>query len=307
VKKGLSAQRESKYVEFKEEFDPSSAEAWCELIKDIVAIANTGNGAIMIGLGNSGVLSGADVRAVLKLDPATVTDRIARYTGTQFDRFEIIECEKGQQKVAALVVREADMPMVFEKPGTYATPGGKRQQKTAFSRGTVYFRHGAKSEPGNSDDLRRVVERKLESIRKSWVQSVRKVVTAPPGAQVTVLLSEVVQSGEPGAAPIRIVKDKSAPKYCMMSPDDAYPHRQTELIKEVNRKLPKGVSINSYDIQSVRKVHKIDGQEAYMYQSKYGSPQFSDEFVDWIVEQYGKDAAFFDKARQRFYKRRYRS
>jgi hypothetical protein len=33
----------------------------------------------------------------------------------------------------------------------------------------VYFRHRAKSEPGTSEDIRKVIERQLEFIRKSWI------------------------------------------------------------------------------------------------------------------------------------------
>src|SRR5437870_12078012 len=96
VKKGLAAKRESKYVEFKEQFDPNSAGAWCELVKDIVAIANSGGGVIVVGLTSRGVLSRQDVVHVLELDPATFTDKIARYTGTQFDGTEIMECTRGK-------------------------------------------------------------------------------------------------------------------------------------------------------------------------------------------------------------------
>lgn len=40
--KGLKAKRESKFVDFKRSFNPAEGGEWCELIKDIVAMANTG-------------------------------------------------------------------------------------------------------------------------------------------------------------------------------------------------------------------------------------------------------------------------
>ena len=67
--------------------------------------------------------------------------------------------------------------MVFTKPGTYDVGGGK--QKTVFSSGTVYFRYGPKSEPGNSDDLEHFVERRLNQIRKTWMDDIAKVFGAP--------------------------------------------------------------------------------------------------------------------------------
>lgn len=37
-----SAEGESAQLDFKGQFDPTATSSWCELIKDIVAIANSG-------------------------------------------------------------------------------------------------------------------------------------------------------------------------------------------------------------------------------------------------------------------------
>ena len=42
--KAPEAQRESKYIDFKEMFDPDLARDWVEIVKDIVAMANSGPG-----------------------------------------------------------------------------------------------------------------------------------------------------------------------------------------------------------------------------------------------------------------------
>jgi len=44
-----AAKRESKYVEFKSQLDLGAPGVWCELIKDIVAFANSGGGVILVG------------------------------------------------------------------------------------------------------------------------------------------------------------------------------------------------------------------------------------------------------------------
>lgn len=49
IRKALATKRESKHVEFKQTFNPSLPGEWCELIKDIVAIANSGGGIIVFG------------------------------------------------------------------------------------------------------------------------------------------------------------------------------------------------------------------------------------------------------------------
>ncbi len=88
--------------------------------------------------------------------------------------------KKRGQKLYAIAISGASIPHVFEKPGTYDIGGG--QQKSAFGLGTVYFRHGAKSEPGTTDDLRASMDRALSGIRRSWIKGVRQVVQAPRDA-----------------------------------------------------------------------------------------------------------------------------
>lgn len=303
IEQGLNARRESKYIEFKTSFDPSSNEAWCELIKDIIAMFNTGGGVIMIGLNNDGAPSGVAVGPVLEIDPATVTDKINSFTGYQFTEFEIRECHKDGEQVAAIVVIGMSIPLIFQRPGTYPVQDGR--QKTAFSKGTVYFRHGAKSEPGNTDDIRRAIKRQIDMVRREWLQGVRKVILAPPGAQVTVLPSDVVQSTSLSATPIRITDDPGAPGYRIVNPDETHPYRQKELLQVVNRRLPRGIKINTFDLLSVRRVHHIQDREDFVYESRYGSPQYSDGFANWLVASYSEDNDFFISARHRHKERGY--
>jgi hypothetical protein len=300
IEKALGAKRESKYIEFKESFDPSSPGEWLEIIKDILAIANSGGGVILFGVDNKGELSGADVSSILSIDPATMTDKIYKYTDIQFSDFEFVDCQKGEARIAALKILSNSTPIVFTKPGTYNVGEGK--QKNAFSKGTVYFRHGAKSEPGNTSDLQSALERNLNEIRKSWMQGVRKVVQAPSGSQVQILPSEVVESQSSTATPIRIVDDPLAPAFYKINPDESHPFRQTEAIAEVNKKLPDKYQINQYDILSARRVYNLDDKDEYCYNSKFGSRQYSKEFVYWLVEQFNKDNNFFIKARREYYR-----
>jgi hypothetical protein len=60
IAKALASQRESKHVEFKEKFDHTDAQDVCEVIKDIVAMANSGGGHILFGVRNDGAASGWD-------------------------------------------------------------------------------------------------------------------------------------------------------------------------------------------------------------------------------------------------------
>lgn len=306
LQRALAAKRESKYVDFKAELDFSEPHSWCEIVKDIVAMANSGGGVLLVGLNNKGVPTGFDPQAILDLDEAVVTDKIQKYTGVQFDRFTISEEKKKGHRLAAILVEGVSIPIVFTKPGTY--PVGNNKQKTAFSSGTVYFRHGAKSEPGNTNDLRKIVERQLETIRQSWLKGVRKVVKAPPGSQVYTFPSgvEVRESSSPDARAIRIVDDPDAPAYKKLDYDVTHPYRQTEVIKLVNAALEGEAGINSHDIKCVKQIYEISGDDSLCHCPKFSlSPQYSQKFVDWLVDEFRADADFFIKVRQEAYERQH--
>src|ERR1017187_621256 len=119
VKKALTAKRESKHVEFKQGFDPDSGRAWCELIKDLAAIANSGGGIILFGLDNLGKPTGESVEKIASLDPADIANKVLKYTGQVDFEFEIRSLEKRGHKLIAFVVHPISIPLVFEKPGTY--------------------------------------------------------------------------------------------------------------------------------------------------------------------------------------------
>jgi hypothetical protein len=89
------AKRESRRVEFKEQFNPAEESEWIELIKDFAALANSGGGVIIVGLRNNGTMLGADVQPVLDLDGAVICDKLRSYVGEDFDDFEISEVTRG--------------------------------------------------------------------------------------------------------------------------------------------------------------------------------------------------------------------
>lgn len=304
VEKGLSAQRESKYVEFKRKFDPDLKKDWCGLIKEIVALTNTKGGVVIVGVDNTGNPVGEDLSDALQVTPEEVTDKIRRYTGVEFGNFEISQCQKRGEDLLGIAVGRSEIPLVFEKPGTYPIGGG--EQDSAFSQGTIYFRHGGKSEPGIRDDLRDKIERRLDTVREKWLGDIRKVVEADP-ADAVVTVPEEAMEKEGEATPIRISDDPDAPVLQLRSPDKTYPYRQTEVIDRVNDLLPDGTEVNQYDIQAVRAAHEIDRDTNFVYQPKFGSQQYSRRFVEWVVERFEDDNDFFEDARDVYYEMRYGS
>jgi hypothetical protein len=251
--RSTKAKRESKRVEFKEELDVSSSGAWCELIKDIVALANSGGGVIIVGVRNNGTPSQWDPKPLLEVDSATLVDKLAKYTGRQFDQFDIQRGMRAGYPVAVITIGAVDMPMVFERPGTYEVGGGR--QKTAFGQGTLFFRHGAKSEPANYADMVEAVNGLIERRRRLWFKNIRRVIEAEPGDTV-----QVVRPPDTGTEPVlrgRIVDDRNAMPIRPEEADSLWPNRQTDVIKKVNAALAGETKVTSYDIQAVKNQFEI--------------------------------------------------
>jgi len=83
VQRALTGQGESNTTEYKGTFDPDDTGSWCEIVKEIVAIANSGGGMILFGIDDDGQLSSQDTSRVLDVDPAEIVDQINKYTGRQ--------------------------------------------------------------------------------------------------------------------------------------------------------------------------------------------------------------------------------
>jgi len=295
IENAKTAQKETEDIEFKEKFDINSHQDWCEIIKDIIAIANSGEGCIIFGIKDDATPSGFNITHLLKTDPSKITDQIVKYTGLQFSAFDIQKIKIKGRDVVALIIGRSPFPIVFINPGTYDI--GKGKQKMAFAKGTVYFRHGAKSEPGNSQDLQKFIEREIKQERNILFRNIRKVAKAPTDYMVKVLPPKVVESKSKNAKPIRIVSNPNAPAYRKIAPDKSHPYRLKELVNTLNEKLKGEIEVKSYDIQCVRKIYKIDNKPKYYYKSKFASPQYSDDFVQWIIRQFKKNNSFFNEAK----------
>jgi hypothetical protein len=297
LERAQNAARESKTLDFKRAFDTSSAGAWCELIKDIVALANSGGGVIVLGVEDDGSNSNTSTAALLVHDTADITNRISKYTNYQFSDFEIIEVERGGKRHPAIIVSEAEIPIIFTKPGTYDIGAGK--QKNAFSQGTLYFRHGSKSEPGNRDDLYNWRNREIIKARKSWLSGIRKVVQAPPGETVTVLSSAETPQKDGAVVHAKIAPGSAGVPVMPANAEEIWPYRRVDLVREINLRLGDEAQINSYDIQCInKKLDALRSRPEFVYKShKHAAPQYSNEYANWIVEQFKKDKDFFRNTR----------
>jgi len=131
--------------------------------------------------------------------------------------------------------------------------------------------------------LSRVIEGRLEEIRKSWLSGVRKVVSAPIGHVVQVLPPDVKMSIRSDAIPVRITNNKEAPAYKLETPDSTYPYRQKEVIENVNKKLRGKKIVNQYDILCVRRVYGInESRPDFYYKPMEGLNIVKNLLIGWL-------------------------
>ena len=275
-----NATRSSKRVALRETVD------YVELVRDLAAMANSGGGVI--------VLDG-----VAGVDEERIHEQLERYAEPEFEGFTVDTVTRGGRPSAAVVVDEVrNTPLVFVRPGRYRDVDGV--EHVAFARGGLYFRHGAKSEPATGDDVRDFIRRQLEATRTQWLANIRQVMHAPDGAEVAVIeTAERDEEGRPTL--IRLTTDPHAPLYGQVDPDQSHPYRQKEVIREVNVRLGEG-TVNAFDVLSIRRVHAIseETRPEFVHVPKFGSPQYSDAFVDWLAAEYQRDPEFFASAKAKY-------
>jgi hypothetical protein len=303
---------EESSLDFKAYFDPQSKGDWCELIKDLIAMTNSGGGIIVVGVNDDGTPAlNSDVAPLLAVDPADLTNKIHSYTHQHFADFDVVPDVRHEKPVAVIDIKGSDIPIVFTAHGGYEAPGGKGQ-KAAFVKGSVYFRHGAKSEPGTTDDLREAIERRLEQVKGFWLDGIGKVMTAPAGAEVQIVQRAVIltTSGEaavgvnnvtlqdvPDAAAIRLTNDENAPVFSVMQTDKLYPHRQTEVLKKLAERLDGKARISSHDLQCVRRIYIVDENPMFSYKAQHSPRKYTDSFVDWLLKMHADSPQFFQEIR----------
>jgi hypothetical protein len=96
--------------------------------------------------------------------------------------------------------------------------------------------------------------------------------------------------------PVRIVTDPEAPVLQPTDVDRLYPWRQKDLLRELNSHLGRRF-LNSYDIQAVRRQHRLDEHPDFVFNLPGAGRRYSPAAAEWMLEQHARDPEFFHRAR----------
>lgn len=271
-------------------FDQSSERDWCELIRDVAAIANTGGGDIFLRA----------PAATAVITRGDVLRRLGEYTDSTFDDIELRPANVSDAGGLEISIGRALFPIVFTKRGSYSNPNDEGNQIEVFAAGIIYFWHANKSEPGGTGDLREFFERLVRRVRRRWLRGIRRVLKTPVD---TVVQPRAARKGrkpniEAAASlrPVRITTDPDAPALQPQDVERLYPWRQKDLLGELKARLGRR-SLTTYDIQAVRRHHRLDERPDFVFHLPGAGRRYSPAAADWFMEQHERDPEFFAKAR----------
>jgi hypothetical protein len=95
---------------------------------------------------------------------------------------------------------------------------------------------------------------------------------------------------------VRIVNDPAAPALHPQDVDRLYPWRQKDLVGVLNRRLGRRM-LNSYDIQAVRRHHRLDERPDFIFNLPGAGRRYSPAAAEWMLDEHGRDPEFFQRAR----------
>jgi hypothetical protein len=255
------------------------------LIRDVVAVANSGGGRLIVHIP-------IEAGGPASLNQAALDDRLFRFADTT--RSEL-PCEvelRGDGTKATIVIPAAAVPIPFSRSGT-SSDAGPSPAHEVFPAGVVYFRHGGISEPGTTNDMQAFFRRAIRRSAAQWLRRIRGMLRDSTSPHV---LPQIAASAAGLPQPVRIVTDPTAPALQPQDVDRLYPLRQKDLVRQLNREFGRRL-VNSYDIQAVRRQHHLDERPDFVFHLPGAGRRYSRAAAEWIADAYRNDPAFFEQAR----------
>ena len=169
-------------VDFKEGFD-ASTRAWGDLLKDILAMANSGGGIIIFGVTDDGHHSGLNSPILSILDPARVSDKVRRYSPAARIETSIHELRYRRKLFGFLRIRQSETFVVFDSNYSYK-PDGSKTQRQIFGPGIVYVRRPGGNTEATQVQLYDMIERISQRRVQQFLARIDTVARLPSDMQL---------------------------------------------------------------------------------------------------------------------------
>ncbi len=174
--------REEESLDYKRGYDLAgkrSGKDKLEVVRDVVAMANTRGGYIVLGVdeepsstGDRYTPNGLSEEDLKALDVDVLKSQVDGYLGTALTlRLQVHRLgEFGGRSFALIHVPESpESPLVMEKSGQYGEGG---RTKAVFHQGDVYVRRGASTCKANQTDMRELFSKVRRREKERWTEEI---------------------------------------------------------------------------------------------------------------------------------------
>ena len=165
-------------LELKRYLDPGAKRDLMRLVKQIVAMANTQGGRILVGVTDDGQRVGVPDRDRSKWDPAPLGDQLDRYINP--DHVEVVVAFRSDGCLEGTAVVEVTVPQ-YPDPPLVLCRDGSDQSGTIFRKGDVLVRNNTKVEAASRSDYARWRREDRQRLLESF-----KTVLLNPSATVRI-------------------------------------------------------------------------------------------------------------------------
>jgi hypothetical protein len=181
----LHEEPESDELEKKSSLDPSNSKDMLGLIADVVAMANTKGGKLLIGTRGAPIPE----NQVKLFDSARVDDKVNSFAEPIVAGIK--SAQLGKDFILIEIEKSKSPPHVMKKEGNYNDP--EKGQLLIFRSRDILVRHSSKTERATRSDLDRMFTERQQTL----FEKVKMVFEAPSGSRI-----EVVEEGL--GVPVRI-------------------------------------------------------------------------------------------------------
>ena len=234
---GLTGRVETANCDLKTAFKDSNR-GWVNLAKDIVAMSNSGGGAIVFGVDDNGRRVGLKQSLLSLMDPARINGQIESKAPGARVSTSYYEITFYRLRYGFLCVHPQEDLIVFEKEWGYKKPNGSDQ--IVIRRGVLYARGVGESRPARQADITLMVKRLIETGSKALLAKIEKIATLPLDSGIVALEPGSESRGihlvdsEPGL-PVKVTSEgeDAIPITEVLSADLPFPSKQAELVNQV--------------------------------------------------------------------------
>jgi len=177
---------ESTQRDFKLTHDPSDKQAQLGLLKDLIAMANSGGGEIVFGRSETEI-AGIQQPLITLLDSARLADAVGKFASPATMHIEHEDTLLTNGRILRSIrVAPVEYPIVMAIDGNYSHPSNGSTQ-AVFRKGDIWIRHSSKTERATYEDLRYWIERLRRAEREIVLSRITKVIDIPDGAEIQIV------------------------------------------------------------------------------------------------------------------------